>query len=157
MTGGRLALAALVLRTIKLGCAGTWSQSYILYIWHVLFWWKFVFENVIVDLNWSEHFWMPLCFIHKCMAFSNVRNLVEATSAANPNKNNQIWYAYIIPFVNVRLGSSVSLSMISASGAWCLYVLNLERESWRDMEQLRTMIDIFNMLYTVKCYLWQLQ
>lgn len=91
------------------------------------------------------------------MAFSNVGNLVETTFTKNANKNNQIWYAYSIPIVKVRLGSSVSLSVFSASGAWCLYVLNSERESWRDMEQPRIMIDIFNMLYTVKCYLWQLQ
>lgn len=92
-------------------------------------------------------------FIHKCMAFSNVGNLVETTFTKNANKNNQIWYAYSIPIVKVRLGSSFSLSVFSASGAWCLYVLlNSERESWRDMEQLRIMIDIFNMLYTVKCY-----
>lgn len=129
------------------------------YIWRVLYLVE-ISGFYFVNFNQSAHFWVHLFFffIHKCMAFSNVGNLVETTFTKNANKNNQIWYAYSIPIVKVRLGSSVSLSVFSASGAWCLYVLlNSERESWRDMEQPRIMIDIFNMLYTVKCYLWQLQ
>lgn len=130
------------------------------YIWRVLYLVEISFRKCCCEFESISTFLdaPSFFFIHKCMAFSNVGNLVETTFTKNANKNNQIWYAYSIPIVKVRLGSSVSLSVFSASGAWCLYVLlNSERESWRDMEQPRIMVDIFNMLYTVKCYLWQLQ
>lgn len=74
----------------------TWVCWFLFSVLRIIFgeyyiWQKLVFENVVVNLNQSAHFWVHLFFfIHKCMAFSNVGNLVETTFTKNANKNNQI-------------------------------------------------------------------